>query len=66
LERVHGVDVIERAFQVAADCGSLAEVRRRLAREGYIQVEAHTGGRQIRREITLRLDPQLRALERRR
>jgi hypothetical protein len=63
MEHAHGVGVIERAFQVAADCGSIAEVRRRLSREGYLQVEAHTGGRQIKHEIRMRLDPQLRALE---
>jgi hypothetical protein len=63
---MNGMNVIERAFQVAAECGSIVEVRRRLAREGYSQVEAHTGGRQIRHEITTRLDPQLRALHRKR
>jgi hypothetical protein len=63
---MQGINVIERAFQVAGECGSILEVRRRLAREGYSQVEAHTGGRQIKLEITARLDPQLRALERKR
>jgi hypothetical protein len=60
---MQGIGVIERAFQIAGECGSLAEVRRRLLREGYINVEAHTGGRQIRQEIKVRLDPELRAAE---
>jgi hypothetical protein len=60
---MQGVGVIERAFQIAPECGSVAEVRRRLLREGYINVDAHTGGRQIRQEIKVRLDPQLRVVE---
>jgi hypothetical protein len=52
-----GPDVIERAFQIAPECGSIEEVRRRLIREGYFQVEAHLSGRQIRQEIKSRLDP---------
>lgn len=60
---MHRVSIIERAFQVASECGSVQEVRRRLVREGYFQVDAHLTGRQIHRDITSRLNTRLRALE---
>jgi hypothetical protein len=44
-------NVIERAFQIAPECESLAELKRRLIREGYFQVEAHLSGRQIKSQI---------------
>jgi len=53
-------NIIQRAFEIAPECGSISEVRRRLIREGYLQVEAHLSGRQIRREVKSRLDPVLR------
>lgn len=59
---MYGVNIIERAFQLASECGSIREVRRRLIREGYVNVEAHLMGRQIHREIDGRLNPELRAL----
>lgn len=52
-------NVIERAFQLAAESGSVDEVRRKLMSEGYFAVEGHLGGPQIRREITQRLNPKL-------
>jgi hypothetical protein len=48
-------DVIRRAYQIAPECRSLVEVRRRLIDEGYTQVNAHLAGRLIRREILARL-----------
>ena len=46
----------ERAFEIAAECGSVVEVERRLIREGYVHVKAHLAGRQIRAELASRLD----------
>lgn len=44
-------NVIERAFQLAPECHSIEELRRKLTREGYADVEAHLRGRQIRSQI---------------
>ena len=52
---MEGVNIIERAFALAAECRSVDEVRQRLKREGYLQVDAHLSGRQIRSEIVSRL-----------
>lgn len=54
-----GTNVIERAFELAPECGSLAELKRRLIREGYFQVEAHLSGRQIKSQIMPLLNPAL-------
>lgn len=54
-----GANVIERAFQLAPECGSLAELKRKLIREGYFQVEAHLSGRQIKSQIMPLLNPAL-------
>jgi hypothetical protein len=56
---VEHVDIIQRAFQLAAESASVEEVKRKLRREGYFQVEAHLSGRQIRAEITQRLNRDL-------
>lgn len=58
---MYGVSIIERAFQLAGECESVAEVRRRLINEGYVAVGAHLSGRQIQRDISSRLNPELRA-----
>jgi len=52
-------DVIKRAFDIATECGSIEEVKRRLIREGYLQVNAHLSGWQIRRELLSRINPAL-------
>jgi hypothetical protein len=52
-------NIIERAFQLAAESGSVEEVKRELAREGYLQVHAYLSGQQIRRDILRRLNPEL-------
>lgn len=54
---VEGVGVVERAFQLAPECASLDEVRQRLRREGYLLVQAHLEGKQIRDQLYERLDP---------
>jgi hypothetical protein len=56
---MEGVDIIQRAFQLAAESASVEDVKRKLQREGYFQVEAHLSGRQIRAEITQRLNRDL-------
>lgn len=52
--------ITQRAFEIACACGSIAEVERRLIREGYAQVKAQLGVRQIRSEIVSRLNPALK------
>lgn len=49
--------IIERAFQLAPECRTIIEVRNRLSNEGYLQVDAHPGGRMIKAEIRQRLMP---------
>ena len=53
--------VIERAFQLAAECGSLIELERDLKAEGYTNVAQHLNGAQIRRSLRDRLNPALKA-----
>ena len=53
-------DVIKRAFEIAPECGSVEDVKRRLIREGFLQVKAHLSGYLIRRQIQERLDPSLK------
>ena len=57
---MEGINIIERAFQLAPECGSVDEVKRKLVREGYLQVEAHLSGRQIRTDLNERLNPSLK------
>jgi hypothetical protein len=52
-------NIIERAFELAAESGSVAEVKRKLSREGYFQADAYLSGKQIRTEIIERLNPEL-------
>ena len=52
-------NIIERAFQLAAESGSVDEVQRKLMREGFFHVHAHLAGRQLRSEIQRRLNPEL-------
>jgi hypothetical protein len=49
------IGVIERAFQLARISSSLNEVRRELLREGYILVDAHLAGAQIRHDLKTRM-----------
>jgi hypothetical protein len=53
------MNIIERAFELASESGSVAEVKRKLSREGYFQADAYLSGRQIRTEISERLNPEL-------
>ena len=53
------MNIIERAYQLAAESGTVDEVRRKLTQEGYLQVAAHLSGPRIRADIQQRLDPKL-------
>ena len=57
---MEGPSIIKRAFEIAPEFGSIADVKRKLIDEGYIQVNAHLSGRQIRADILGRLDPRLK------
>lgn len=52
-ERPH---IVARAFEIAPECCRLEEVRNRLKREGYLQVDLHLSGKAIRKELNSRLD----------
>jgi len=45
------VGVIERAFQLAQDSTNVEQIRSRLRREGYSNVDAHLMGRKIRSDL---------------
>jgi hypothetical protein len=46
------VNTIERAFQLAREATSVDEIRFRLRKEGYSNVDVHLSGRQIRAQLT--------------
>ena len=56
---VNDTNVIERAVELAPECATLDELKKKLVREGYFQVSAHLSGRQIRTQISslLNRDP---------
>ena len=56
---VIGVNIIERAYQLAPESGSVEEVKRKLMREGYLNVHSHLSGHQIRHDLLKRLNPEL-------
>ncbi len=45
------VGVIERAFQLAEECTSPSEIKAKLKREGYTQVDDHLSGGKIRSDL---------------
>lgn len=45
------IGTVERAFQLARESTTLEEVRHKLRREGYTQVDEHLGGRAIRSDL---------------
>lgn len=47
--------IIKRAFEVAPECGSIGELKRRLVREGYLKVNTHLSRWKVRREVLSRL-----------
>jgi hypothetical protein len=44
------IGTVERAFQLAPECRTVAEIRAKLVREGYSNVEAHLQG-SLRRDL---------------
>ena len=48
----HTTDTIERAFQLAGECTSVEEIRAKLKKEGFSNVDAHLMGGQIRSALT--------------
>jgi len=48
-DRIAGI--IERAFQLAKQLGSVEEIRAQLRKEGYSSVDAHLMGRKIRADL---------------
>ena len=57
---MEGRRIIERAFEIAPEYGSIADVKRKLIDEGYTQVNAYLSERRIRADIIGRLNPQLK------
>jgi hypothetical protein len=47
----HAPGIIERAFQLAQDSANVEEIRTRLRKEGYFNVDAHLMGRKIRSDL---------------
>ena len=47
-------NIIERAFQLAADATSVEEVRKMLRREGYASVDQHLAGASIKADLKKR------------
>ena len=43
--------IIERAFQLAGQAANVEEIRSRLRKEGYSDVDAHLMGRKIRSDL---------------
>ncbi len=49
------VGTVQRAFQLAPECISIDEIRRKLKREGYSAVDEHLQGNSIQNELKLLL-----------
>ena len=49
-------NVIQRAFELSDEGHELEEIRTRLKREGYLQVDAHLNGPKIKSDLRKRLD----------
>ena len=45
------VGIIERAFQLAEAADSIDQIRSRLRKEGYSNVDAHLAGQKIRGDL---------------
>lgn len=43
--------IIERAYELAPECGTVDEIRAALRREGYSNVDAHLAGGSIRADL---------------
>lgn len=45
------VGIIERAFQLAPECTSVEEIRRRLKRERYERIEEHLNSGALKKDL---------------
>ena len=52
-------NVIERAFQLAAQARGIEEIRATLKQEGYLNVDAHLNGPKIKSDLRRLLDQAL-------
>ena len=50
-------NIIARAYQLASECSSLEQIRYKLSREGYANVDGHLASKQLRAELRLLLKP---------
>ena len=57
-------NIIERALDLAPQCGTVEEVRKRLVHEGFLNVNSHLAGKLTKQMIMDRLDPELKRLAR--
>ena len=48
---IRPIGIIERAFQLAENSANVEEIRSRLRKEGYSNVDGHLMGRQIRADL---------------
>lgn len=48
---IRPIGIIERAFQLAQQSANVEEIRNRLRKEGYSNVDGHLMGRQIRADL---------------
>ena len=48
-------NIIERAFQLAAEATSIEDIRKALRQEGYANVDAHLAGASIKADLKKRL-----------
>lgn len=48
---IRPVGIIERAFQLAELAANIEEIRAKLSKEGYSNIDGHLMGRQIRADL---------------
>lgn len=46
--------IIDRALQLASERLQIDQIKRQLSREGYVQIDDHLSGKQIRIEMSRR------------
>jgi hypothetical protein len=55
---VKDFSIVNRAFEIAPQCSSIAELKRRLIREGHRKVNRELSGWQIRRKLIATIGPE--------
>ena len=58
---MNDTNIIERAFQLAPECATIEDVRRKLIAEGYFSVHQHLSGKHIRRQLNDLVDVSLKS-----